>query len=219
MFRNREAAAFRLAARLHGRAFHQPLVLAIPRGGVIVGAVLANDLGADLDVVLTRKLRLPGSPARAIGALAENGAVYLSRQGRLLAAQHSGYFERERQDQLLEITRYRQLFREGWPAAPIRRRSVIVADDGIVTGSTMLAALQALRGHYPLEVLVAVPIGAPPGLEQIRPWCDEIVCLLQPKELRSLSPCYEEFSEVHDDEVVDLLRTFAVGRHPTHERT
>jgi predicted phosphoribosyltransferase len=212
MFRNREDAAFRLAARLRERAFHEPLVLAVPRGGMIVGAVLAEELNADLDVLLTRKLRMPGLRELAIGAVAENGVVYLSEQGHALQPRLAAYLDREEQALRLEIARCRQLYRCGAPSLPVRHRSVIVTDDGVATGSTLLAALQVLNGQHPLEVVVAVPVGSAEGLVQIRPWCDEIVCLVQSRELRAISPFYAEFNQVEDDEVVDLLRTFASAR-------
>jgi len=217
MFRNREEAAFRLAAKLHGRPFCDPLVLAIPRGGVILGAVLAEALDADLDVVLAHKLPMLGNPERALGAVSETGAVYLNKAGVALQRRLHGYLDHERQDQLREIVRCRQLYRGDRPAAPVKARSVIVTDDGVATGSTMLAALQILRRQFPLEIIVAVPVASPRGLEAVRECSDEVVCLLQPEDLQAISPYYQEFDQVEDEQVVDLLRTFAVARRRSHE--
>src|SRR5512147_933122 len=142
MFRDRAEAAHLLAQRLQGRELHDPLVLAIPRGGVVTGAVLARELGAELDVVLARKLRAPGQPELAVGAIAEEGQVYLHQpiEGHLgLTAE---YVARERAHQLNEIARRKDLFRAVRPPAPLAGRSVIVTDDGIATGATMSAALQ-----------------------------------------------------------------------------
>jgi putative phosphoribosyl transferase len=217
MFRNREEAAFRLATRLHDRPFCNPLVLAIPRGGVIMGAVLAEELDADLDVVLAHKLPMLDNSELALGAVSEAGAVYLNKAGVALEPRLHGYLDHERQHQLRDIVRRRQLYRGDRPAAPVRARSVIITDDGVAAGSTMLAALQVLRRQLPLEIIVAVPVASPRGLEAVRGCCDEVVCLLQPEDLEAISPYYHEFDQVEDDQVVDLLRTFAIAHHRIHE--
>jgi predicted phosphoribosyltransferase len=217
MFRNREDAAFRLAARLRSRAFYDPLVLAVPRGGVLVGAVLAEELDADLDVILARKLRWPGNPERALGAVSEAGTVYLNPEGQAREARLRGYLDTERQNQLREIVRCRQLYRGGRPAATVRGRSVIVTDDGVATGATLAAAVWAVRGQLPVELVVAVPVGSPQALRELGRWGDEIVCPLQPDDLQAVSQYYEDFGQVEDEQVVDLLRTFAVARHHSHE--
>jgi putative phosphoribosyl transferase len=219
VFRNREEAAFRLAARLHGRPLCDLLVLAIPRGGVILGAVLAEELDADLDIVLTHTLPMPGNSELALGAVSEAGAVYLNKAGVALEPRLRGYLDYERQYQQREIVRRRQLYRGDRPAAPVQGRSVIITDDGVATGATMLAALQVLRRQLPLEIIVAVPVVARRGLEEVRECCDEVVCLLQPENLEAISPYYHEFDQVEDDQVVDLLSTFAVARRRCHERS
>ena len=149
MFRNREDAARQLAEKLKGRQLHDPLVLAIPRGGVVTGAVLARELGADLDVVLSRKLRAPGQPELAIGAISEDGRVYLNHHAEAFLDLLEDYLAEERRHQLSEIGRRKKLFRAVRPEAPITGRSVIVTDDGIATGSTMIAALQAVKTQNP----------------------------------------------------------------------
>jgi predicted phosphoribosyltransferase len=216
MFRDQEDAARRLAAQLKGRPLYQPLVLAIPRGGAVTGAVLAQELGADLDVVLSRKLRAPGQPEVAIGAIAEDGQVYLNPQAEAVFDLLEDYLIEERRQQLAEIARRRKLFRAVRPQAPIAGRSVIVTDDGIATGSTMFAALQAVKAQQPRELLVAVPVASPDRLEEIRRWCDDVVCLLAPEEFQAVGQFYADFTQVEDDEVVELLRAFAApARAPT----
>jgi len=211
MFRDREDAARRLAAKLKGRRLYEPLVLAIPRGGAVTGAVLARALGADLDVVLSRKLRAPGQPEVAIGAIAEDGQVYLNPQAEEVFDLLEDYLLEERRHQLAEIARRRKLFRAVRPQAPIAGRSVIVTDDGIATGSTMFAALQAVRAQQPRELIVAVPVASPDRLAEIRRWCDDVVCLLAPEEFQAVGQFYADFTQVEDDEVVELLRTFAAA--------
>ncbi len=145
MFHNREDAARQLAEKFKGRELSDPLVLAIPRGGVVTGAVLARELGADLDVVLSRKLRAPWQPELALGAISEDGQVYLTRYAREDLGLAPEYLASERRHQVAEIVRRKQLVRGVRPRAAIAGRSVIVTDDGIATGATMIAALQVVK--------------------------------------------------------------------------
>jgi len=209
MFRNREDAAYQLAARLKHRVFHDPLVLAIPRGGVSTRAVLARELGADLDVVLSRKLRAPGQPELAVGAVTEDGRVYLNHHAEAYLDVMRDYFDEEQRHQLGEIARRKILFRAVRAEAPVTGRSVIVTDDGIATGSTMIAALQAVKMQSPREVIVAVPVASPDRLEEVSRWCDEVVCLLTPEEFWAIGQFYEDFRPVEDEEVVEFLRQAA----------
>lgn len=220
MFRNREDAARQLADRLKGRDFHAPLVLAIPRGGVVTGAVLARELKADLDIILSRKLRAPGQPELALGAISEDGQIYLNpqTQGHLDAIQE--YLNDERRYQLAEIARRKKLFRSVRAAAPLSGRTVIVTDDGIATGSTMIAALHVVQSQNPLDLIVAVPVASPDRLAEVRRWCDETVCLLAPDHFCAIGEFYEDFDQVEDQEVIRLLREFPAPRSagPTRPR-
>lgn len=211
MFRDRHDAAQQLAERLRGRRMRHPLVLGIPRGGVVIGAVLAAELHGDLDVILARKLRAPGNPELALGAVAESGEVYLNRE--LVDRRHRAYLEEEIESQLNEIARRRRLFRSDRGPEPMKGRSIILTDDGIATGSTMVAALQAVRGHEPQEVIMAAPVADPERLRSMRTLCDLIVCLIEDPFLRAVGQYYEDFSQVSDDEVVELLRSFAERRN------
>jgi len=209
MFRNREDAGRRLARRLKGRQLYDPIVLAIPRGGVVIGAVLARQLGADLDVVLSRKLRAPAQPELAVGAIGEDGQVYLNRDTQDALRQCQDYLEDERRHQLAEIARRKKLFRAARPKAPVAGRSVIVTDDGIATGATMIAALHVVKAEGAREVLVAVPVASPARLAEVGTWCDDVVCLLAPEDFWAIGQFYEDFTQVADAEVVALLREFA----------
>jgi predicted phosphoribosyltransferase len=209
MFLNRRDAARKLALMLKKRQLHDPLVLAIPRGGVVTGAVLARELGADLDVVLARKLRAPGQPELAVGAISEDGQAYLNEYGREYFDSMEKYLADERRHQMAEIARRKKLFRSVRPQAPVAGSSVIVTDDGIATGSTMIAALQAVRPQNPREIIVAVPVASPDRLEEVRRWCDDVVCLLAPERFWAIAQFYEDFTQVDDEEVIKLLREFA----------
>jgi predicted phosphoribosyltransferase len=211
MFRNREEAARRLARPLKGRHLFDPLVLAIPRGGVVTGAALARELGAELDVVLSRKLRTPWQPELALGAVADDGHVYLDREVRKILDWANHDLVAEHRHQLAELNRLRELIRRARPEAPITGRSVILTDDGIATGSTMIAALQSVSAHNPYEVIVAVPCSPPDRLADVRDWSDDVVCLLSPGEFGAIAQFYADFAPVTDARVIDLLRSVASG--------
>ncbi len=211
MFRDRTDAAQQLAEKLKGREFRNPLVVAIPRGGVVTGAVLARELGADLDVVLARKLRAPFQPELAVGALSEAGEIYLNHHADEVLGITEEYLAEERQRQLGEIARRKQLFRQVKPQEPVAGRSVIVTDDGIATGSTMIAALQMIKTQKPHETIVAVPVASPDRLVAVRQWCDEIVCLLAPQSFWAIGQFYQDFAQIEDEQVVEILREFALS--------
>jgi predicted phosphoribosyltransferase len=217
MFRDRDDAALQLAALLKGREFRDPLVLAIPRGGVVIGAVLARELGADLDVILARKLRAWGQPEFALGAVSESGEVYLNQHSAEVIEQFQEYLNQERRHQLAEIARRKKLFRGVRPRAPVAGRSVLVTDDGIATGSTMIAALKIVKAQDPYEVIVVVPVASPERLEEVRPWCDEVVCLLASPRLQAIGQYYKDFTQLEDAQVLKLLRPFAPTPQPAAE--
>jgi predicted phosphoribosyltransferase len=211
MFRNREDAGRQLADQLQGRPFRAPLVLAIPRGGVVVGAVLARELGADLDVVLARKLRAPGRPELTVGAISVTGEAHLQPWAWQVPELGQGYLAAERRRQLAALFQRTKLLLGGRPAAPVAGRSVIVTDDGLATGSTMIAALKTVRPQRPFELIAAVPVGPPQALEEVRRLCDEVVYVCGPEELWSVGEFYEDFGQVEDGQVVDLLSPFVAG--------
>jgi len=206
MFHNRQEVAFQLAEKLKGRKLHNPLVLSIPRGGVVTGAILAQKLGAELDVVLSRKLHAPGQPELALGAVSEDGNIYLNRYAQEYPDLTEEYLSEERRQQLAEIERRKKLFRDIRPPAPIQDRSVIVTDDGIATGSTMIAALQTTKLQNPHEIIVVVPVVSPDRIPEIRRWCDDLVYLLAPEEFWAIGQFYEDFEQVPDDQVIALLQ-------------
>jgi hypothetical protein len=206
MFKNREDAALQLAQRLKTLKLKDAVVLGIPRGGVVTAAVLARELGAELDVVLSRKLRAPYQPELAIGAIGEDGEVYLNSFARDVSGVTETYIREEREHQIAEIARRGKLFRAVKPPADVTERSVIVTDDGIATGSTMLAALHVLSARKPHEIIVAVPVAPPETLERLRPQCSHVECLLTPSHFGAISQFYADFQQVEDEEAVRLLR-------------
>jgi len=209
-FRDREDAGRQLAAAMRDLELTDPVVLAIPRGGIEVAAPIARELGAELDVVLSRKLRAPDQPELAIGAISETGEVYFESHTRARDDLDSALVEDERQYQLKEIERRKRLFRAVRPPAQLTGRSIIIVDDGIATGSTMIAALQAVRAAGAKEVIVAVPVASADRLELIRKMCDRVVCLQSSDLFGAIGEFYRDFEQVEDERVVELLRS--VGR-------
>ena len=209
MFRDREDAARQLAATLHDYRFKHPLVLAIPRGGVVTGAVLAREIGAELDVMLSRKLRAPDQPELAIGAISETGEVYVNEDAAEAAGVTDEYFHREKEYQSAIIADRKRRVRRVRPEASVTGRSVIITDDGIATGSTMMAALQTVRSHQPAELIVAVPVAPTDRIHDLEQHCDKVVCLLRARQFCAVGQFYENFPTVEDEQFLEILREFA----------
>jgi len=206
-FEDRQQAGLLLAERLRDVPLVRPVVLAIPRGGVVVGAALSQALGAELDVILSRKLRAPFQPEYALGAIAEDGSIILNPDALQLIRDIEEYLEAERQYQLQEIARRQKLIRSIRPAADVEGRTVIITDDGVATGSTALAALQTVQVRHPHDLILAVPVGPPERLRALARHCDRLIYLLAPADFHAVGQYYQRFEPVEDSEVVDLLRT------------
>jgi len=204
MFRDRIDAAERLAVALARYKGTNPLVLAIPRGAVEMGRVLADRLDGELDVVLVRKLRSPFSPEFAVGAMDETGWAYIAPHAAGAGADDR-YLELEKAAQLDTLKRRRQEYTPARPPIDPAGRIAIVVDDGLATGATMIAALHAVRAKHPAKLVCAVPVGAPDSLESVRPYADELVCLDAPEIFYAVGQFYGEFRQVEDDEVIALL--------------
>jgi putative phosphoribosyl transferase len=211
-FANREDAAHQLAAALQHHAGTNPLVLAIPRGGVPIGRIIADALGGELDVVLVRKIGAPGNPEFAIGAVDEHGNVMLSEHLEWVGAD-AAYVREEAARQLEVIRARRARYATQQAQSPPAGRTVIVVDDGLATGATMTAALDAIRAHRPKRLICAVPIAARDSLANVADHADETVCLATPEPFRAVGHFYREFSSVDEDDVITLLRQ----RRPTEE--
>jgi predicted phosphoribosyltransferase len=174
-----------------------------------VGIEIARRLGAELDVVLARKLRCPFQPELAMGAISETGDVILDHSIRAFASVDDAALEAERQYQLTEIARRRQLYRSVRPQADVAGRSVILTDDGIATGSTLMAAIHSVRAARPKEIIVAVPVGPPGRVDDIARQCDRMICLLEPEGFQAVGQFYQSFDQVSDERVVRLLQAAA----------
>lgn len=205
MFEDRLDAARQLAKRLAGYRGQHALVLAIPRGAVPMGRSVADQLQADFDVVLVRKLRAPYQPEVAIGSVDESGWTYLAPYASAMGAD-ADYIELEKQAQLQTIRERRTHYTPIHPPQDPRGRTVIVLDDGLATGATMIAALHSLRQRGSARLICAIPVASVEALEKITLLADETVCLLLPAHFEAVGQFYRHFPQVSDDEVMDLLK-------------
>jgi predicted phosphoribosyltransferase len=203
-FESRADAAEQLARALSHYRGHNPLVLAIPRGAVSIGRVLAERLDGELDVVLVRKLGAPFSPEFAVGAIDETGWAYISEHAASAGAD-AAYLAREQAHQMDTLRQRRAQYTPLRPPIDPRGRSVIVVDDGLATGATMIAALHAVRTKQPARLVCAVPVAAAESLERVRSYADEIVCLSAPADFQAVGQFYRDFRQVEDEEVAALL--------------
>ncbi len=203
-FRDRHQAGRVLAERLqHYRGRPGLLVLALPRGGVAVGFEVAQALQAPLDVLVVRKLGFPGHEEYAMGAIASGGVRVMNPMpGVAVSPDEVAAVVAREQD---ELVRRERLYRGERPAVSVRGRTVIVVDDGLATGSTMRAAVLAIRQQHPAHLAVAVPVGAPDSCRELMDEADEVVCAAMPQPLRAVGLWYQDFPQVGDDEVRDLL--------------
>jgi len=194
-----------LAVALDVYKGRNPLILAIPRGAVPMGQRLAKALGGELDVVLVRKLRAPFNPEFAIGSIDESGWTYIADYAESAGGTPT-YLEQEKRAQLATIHQRRAQYTPLRPPIDPAGRIVIVVDDGLATGATMISALHALRAKKPERLICAVPVAPPDTLEKIRGYADEVVCLQAPMFFQAVGQFYADFPQVDDSEVEAILK-------------
>lgn len=200
-FRDRREAGMQLAARLRTRPTTNGVVIALPRGGVPVGAEVARALGLPLDVLVVRKLGLPDQPELAIGAIASGGVRVFNDELLRLARPDPDEVEAVIRTEEAELERRERAYRHGHPHVPLQDRDVILVDDGLATGASMRAAVLAARQLGARRVLVAVPVGSADTCATLENVADEVVCLATPEPFSAVGLWYRDFSQTTDEEV------------------
>jgi len=204
-FRNRVEAGQRLAAELKEHRGQGIVVVAIPRGGVVVGYEVALELGAPLDIVVPRKIGAPGNPEFAIGAVTEDGTRVLNEQTIGMLGVPKAYIERVTEDEIAEIKRRVTTYRLGAEPETLTGRTVIIVDDGLATGATMRAAVASMRKKGASKIVVAVPVAPPDTVRELSKDVDKVVCPVVYEPFYAIGQFYDDFSQVEDDEVIRLL--------------
>ena len=212
LFEDRVDAGRQLAERLAPYAEERPVVFALPRGGVPVGAEVSRSLGAPLEVIVSRKLGAPGQPEFGIGAVTPGGVRVLNERAVRALGIEEDYLEMISARELAEAERRLKLFRGDRPYPDLERRTAILVDDGLATGVTARAALLALRRMNPRRLVLAVPVCALQTAELLHPEADDLICLLAPANLEAVGLWYRNFEQTSDEEVVRLLEEVRLSR-------
>lgn len=210
MFRDRHDAAIKLADALMPYRGKNPLILAIPRGSVPMAKLIASRLHGDFDIVLVRKLRAPFHPEFAIGSVDENGWSFIGDYAASAGATPE-YIASEKQVQLETIRKRRAQYTPIRTPIDVGGRIVIVVDDGLATGSTMISALHSLRARHPAKLICAVPVAPADTLVKVRQYADEVLCLDVPEQFSAVGQFYADFPQVEDEEVITILQENAPG--------
>jgi len=207
-FIDRVDAGKRLAKALMSYKDQQPVVLALPRGGVPVAAEIAAALGAPLDLILVRKIGVPGQPELAMGAVVDGGAPMVVRNEQVirLSGVSESEFNAVRDRELAEIERRRKLYVGDRPHPTLAGRTAIIVDDGVATGATTRAALRAIRTRGPRCLVLAVPVAPTDSLNELRHEADDVICLEDYEDFGAIGLFYSDFRQVADAEVIELLR-------------
>lgn len=206
IFPNRCAAGRELAAALAPLGLKDPIVLALPRGGVPVGYEVARVLGAPLDVLVVRKVGAPDQPELALGAVGAAGVIVADEGTIGLVGLSPEMFATLARAEQAEVSRRDAMFREGQPPLDLHGRCAIIVDDGLATGATMQAGVEVARKLGAARVIVAVPVGAPEACERLARRADQVVCLSRPEAFVAVGYWYQDFSQTDDAEVLRLLR-------------
>ena len=212
VFKDRKEAGRLLARKLPGYKDVNGIVLAIPSGGVPVAAEIAKALGLSLDVIIVRKIQLPDNTEAGFGAVGPDGEVSLNAN--LISQLHLTQEEVERQIQITvdTIKRRNELFRKGRQFPLLKDKVVIIVDDGLASGYTMLSAVDFIKRHKPGRVVIAVPTAPKETVDLILPWVDELVCLnVRSRFTFAVADAYENWYDLEDEEVISILRSFHIG--------
>jgi len=210
-FEDRLDAGEKLAREVERRAGRPTIVLGIPRGGVVVGYVIANRLNARLDVIIARKIGVPGNPELAVAAVAEDGEMAVEEEVATLYGVSQDYIERAAKREAEEIRKRVEKFREGRSLPEMSGEDVLIVDDGLATGTTMVAALKCVKKRLPRRLVAAAPVASMEAVMKVRAIADEVVVLSVPEEFFAIGEFYRDFSQISDEEVVQYLSSLRGG--------
>jgi len=205
-FADRVDAGKRLATALRSYRSKDAIVLAIPRGGIVVGFEISKELGVSLDIIVPRKIGAPDNPELAIGAVAEDGTTILNERLVTDLGVSDDFIKNESERQKAEIERRLASYRGDVPYPSLKNRVVIIVDDGIATGYTMKAAIASVRKKGAKSVVIAIPVGPPSTINELERVTDRVICLYTPEEFYAIGEFYEDFSQTTDEEVKRLFR-------------
>ncbi len=206
VFSNRREAGRLLGEKLRHLSDKNPLVIGLPRGGVIVADEIADVLDSELDVLVPSKIGAPGNPELAIGAVMEDGSVCLNEDIAGWYGVNEGYIEKAVELQMEKIGRRIEAYRKVRDKVPVEGRYVILTDDGVATGATMKSAIKWVSSHSSTRVVVALPVGPDDTIRKLSSMADEVICLKAPMFFSAVSQFYIEFDQVDDEEVINVLR-------------
>ena len=212
-FEDRSQAGRLLATELAAYKGHRPVVLGIPRGGIVVARELAEALDGDLDVVLAHKLGTPGHPELAMGSVSESGRVFLNESVVESVRVSADHIQAEKDRQLAQIRRRTERIRKVRPKVNLKGRLVIVTDDGVATGATTQAAFWAVATEQPEKIVAAIPVGPEDTILRLAEFVDEMVCLRAPHVFYAVGQFYSRFNAIEDE---DMLRIMAASYKPKH---
>jgi putative phosphoribosyl transferase len=206
MFKDRMTAGKKLVEKLVKHTKNSTVVVALPRGGVVVGSPVARELHAPMDVVIVRKIGPPRNPELGIGAIAEDAVVFLDTDMIDTLQISRQVLSMLQQQEYEELERRRLLYRGGKSLPLLTDKTVILVDDGLATGVTARAAILSIKKHHPKKIIFAVPVCSREAAEEIKSWVDSIICLEVPEKLDAIGQYYEDFRQVSDEEVIALLK-------------
>ena len=206
LFADRQEAGERLASKLLHLKGKSPLILAVPRGGLAVAQPVLEKIGGELDLIITRKIGAPFQPELAIGAVTGDGFIMLNEDILSRVSADSSYIEKAAAEEVEEIKRRLKTYRGDRPSPAIDKRIVVLIDDGVATGYTLLAALRSLQEKKPERLILAVPVGPPDTFKKLQQEVDELVYIEAPANFAAVGQFYRRFDQVSDAEVSAVLR-------------
>ena len=207
-FFDRKEAGLLLSNELKGLKGKDTVALGILRGGIIVALEVALKIGAELDIVLSRKIGAPMNPELAVGAVSENGELFVNKEAAASTSANDGYIQQEKNRQMAEIRRRSSLFRKIKPKISLEGKTVVVIDDGVATGATLLAALWAASQEHPKELIAAIPVGPEEILKDLSKYADKLICLKTPPYFSAVGQFYLQFNQTSDEEVLNILKKY-----------